>query len=335
MDKHGLRRENLRLLRMGLLELRQATKPQLAKRLNLSVVTVNALLQDLLQQGEAERVMEAISSGGRPAEQYRYVSSRKLVLTACLHEQARHDMLSLALVDLLGECHPLVQTYLPEVTVERLGKILAEYASKYSQIIKVLIGLPGVEQGGILRVIDYPELKNQPLAASLQKLLGKPVEIVNDINATIVGRGAALGSVAAHENIIGVYWPQQYPPGAGILLEGRLYKGRDGMAGEIGQRFGWPGQAAENISHEEQLLFMCELLTRMWNPHRLVFYDERLTEEKLQELSGRLAKLLPEWVVPQLELRQQVHEDFHLGMHAMAGQILQHALEHEGMREQR
>lgn len=332
MNKNELRLENLRLLRRGLLDLRQATKPQLAQKLGLSVVTVNALLQDLLEWGEAEKVREAVSSGGRPAEQYRYVADRKLVLTANLHEQTGRDMLSLALVDLLGDSHPLVQSYLHEITVERLGEIMAQSVREYPQIVRVLIGLPGVENGGILKVADYPELKDRPLSVSLQERLGKPVEIVNDINATVVGRGAALGKAATKENIIGVYWPLQYPPGAGILMEGRLYQGRNGMAGEVGNRFGWAGQEAQPKKHEEMVLFLCELLTRMWNPHRVVLYDERMTDELLQEIRARLAEILPEWILPQMELRHELHEDFQQGLRVLAEQRLLQELERENMR---
>ena len=72
MDKKDLRRKNLELLRGALKKLRQASKPRLAEETGLSVVTVNALMQTLMEKKEAEPVTEAVSIGGRPAQQYRF-----------------------------------------------------------------------------------------------------------------------------------------------------------------------------------------------------------------------------------------------------------------------
>ena len=49
MDKNGLRQQNLSLLRRTLKELHRATKPQLAEVSGLSVVTVNSLLKELIE----------------------------------------------------------------------------------------------------------------------------------------------------------------------------------------------------------------------------------------------------------------------------------------------
>ena len=56
MDKKDLRLKNLQLLRDALRKLRQASKPRLAEETGLSVVTVNALMQTLLEKNEAEPV---------------------------------------------------------------------------------------------------------------------------------------------------------------------------------------------------------------------------------------------------------------------------------------
>ena len=54
MDRNDLRSRNLELLRSALRSLRVVTKPQAAEVTGLSVVTVNTLMQELMEAGEAK-----------------------------------------------------------------------------------------------------------------------------------------------------------------------------------------------------------------------------------------------------------------------------------------
>jgi glucokinase len=82
-------------------------------------------------------------------------------------------------------------------------------------------------------ILDTPNLGfcNFPLAKRLAKELGVPVRLENDVNAGVYGeflKGAARG----YRHVVGIF------PGTGIggglVLNGRLFKGAEGNAGEIG-----------------------------------------------------------------------------------------------------
>jgi glucokinase len=82
-------------------------------------------------------------------------------------------------------------------------------------------------------VIDTPNIgfRNFPLRDRLQDSLGCPVQLENDVNAGIYGEFRA-GVAVGYTNIVGVY------PGSGVgggmILDGRLYRGARGSAGEVG-----------------------------------------------------------------------------------------------------
>jgi glucokinase len=95
------------------------------------------------------------------------------------------------------------------------------------------MSVPGVlnRKKGI--VVEAPNLgmKDFPLEEELSREFGKPVILENDVNAGVYGEfinGAAKG----YEHVLGVF------PGTGIggglIINGKLYRGASGNAGEFG-----------------------------------------------------------------------------------------------------
>lgn len=97
------------------------------------------------------------------------------------------------------------------------------------------VGVPGIvdaERGVVGADIHYaPELAGAPLAARLGDRLGLPVFVDNDVNALALGEwtwGAGRGARSLVLLALGT------GVGAGIILEGRLHRGRSGFGGELG-----------------------------------------------------------------------------------------------------
>ncbi len=322
MDKKDIRRANLQILRQALMDLGQATKPQLAEAAGFSVVTVNALIKDLVDGGEAEavKVVAPGESGGRPAQQFAYCRNRKLLLLLYMFEEQGRDKLVLAVENLLGEIIWQKDVFPPAVTEDILLAELQAVLEEFPKISQVLLGMPGVEVAGRMLVIDYPALKDLTLTFDLSKKLGLPVRFCNDINAAVMGYGKGCPE-AAGETIIGLYWPHGYPPGAGILLRGRLYTGRDGIAGEVGCRFS-SGEAYHEGEFSRMAAAEIIRLARYWNPHRLVIYREGLTEGALAEILRECQQELPRELLPQVELGSAFAQDYVQGLQKIGRELL-------------
>jgi glucokinase len=101
-------------------------------------------------------------------------------------------------------------------------------------ISAVSVAVPGtvnVSQGLVVKVPNVPALDGFQLAAALESELGWPVLLENDANAAAIGemwRGAGQG----YNTIICVTLGTGV--GGGIILDGELWRGADGSAGEIG-----------------------------------------------------------------------------------------------------
>jgi len=64
-----------------------------------------------------------------------------------------------------------------------------------------------------------------------------------------------------------------------VLINGEVYLGKDGMAGEVGRRFSRAQYPASMEEHFADVVDMVKSLIGHFNPHRIFFYDEELTAE--------------------------------------------------------
>ncbi len=82
-------------------------------------------------------------------------------------------------------------------------------------------------------VLETPNLgfRDFPLKARLEKALGIPVILENDVNAGTYGE-LRKGAAAGYRHVIGLFPGTGI--GGGIIIDGKLYRGATGGAGEIG-----------------------------------------------------------------------------------------------------
>lgn len=103
------------------------------------------------------------------------------------------------------------------------------------------VGAPGLvrpEDGVVATSPNFPAWRDVPLQQELEARLGLRVRVENDVNAFAVGEfqwGAAKGGRDVLVVALGT------GVGGGLILEGRLRRGPDGTAGEVGHVTVRPG----------------------------------------------------------------------------------------------
>ena len=101
-------------------------------------------------------------------------------------------------------------------------------------VVAVSIMVPGgvdFDKAVVLQAPNLPSLVNFPLKAELQQRLGWPVFLENDANAAAVGE-MWLGAARGCRNVVSVTLGTGV--GGGVILDGKLWRGSHGTAGEIG-----------------------------------------------------------------------------------------------------
>jgi len=115
-----------------------------------------------------------------------------------------------------------------------IKSLIAHKRLKKNQILGVGVGMPGFinpQKGLVLFLPNIPGWHNVPFAGILSKRLGLPVFIDNDVNLITLaewkkGVGKNIANLVCITLGTGV--------GSGLILDNRLYRGEDFLAGEIG-----------------------------------------------------------------------------------------------------
>jgi glucokinase len=118
--------------------------------------------------------------------------------------------------------------------LESAHRALEQANVAISELIAVGVGAPGLsnpETGILFTSPNLPGWRDVPLRDIMQERLGKKTFLINDANAAALGEfyfGAARGA----RNFI--YITLSTGIGGGIVIDGRIYTGAIGAAGEVG-----------------------------------------------------------------------------------------------------
>lgn len=148
--------------------------------------------------------------------------------------------LRIGLVDAAGNIHKQVKQQTPkEDSPEAVVGALAAVANEWRHaddgpIVASAVMVPGAvnaDQSVVLQAPNLPSLIDLPFKSLLQERLGWPAVLENDANAAAIGemwRGAARGCSDVVSVTLGT------GVGGGVVLDGKLWRGAHGSAGEIG-----------------------------------------------------------------------------------------------------
>jgi predicted NBD/HSP70 family sugar kinase len=217
------------------------TKPALAEYSRISRPTISKLVDELEEQGLAERVGVATptASGGKPGTLYRFnaegVQSAGVFLTV--------DTVRVALVNgngrVLGSLErPLGLDRRPEpvlnVIVETLQDLLASLHVTLAQLLGIGVGVPGLTSfatGVVHFAPHFPRWHDVAVRDLLKARLGIEVWVDNDCHVQALaerhfGAGQSCTDFVTVESGIGV--------SAAFYLQDMLYRGVGETAGEVG-----------------------------------------------------------------------------------------------------
>jgi predicted NBD/HSP70 family sugar kinase len=233
-----LREMNQRLLLDRLFRDGPATRPQLARDAGLSLPTVSAALADLEQAGLVRRCGGPEATHGRPAAFYEANPTAGTVVGVDIG----HEWLRLLVTDLAGEPLSRLEVRntarsartLVDLVSRTVTEAVDEAGIQPAAVTHTVIGAPGVfdaHRGRVAYAANIPGWQRPGLADALAERLGSSLTIDNDANLAALGEytyGAAREARHLAYVMIGT------GVGLGLLLDGQVYRGATGAAGEIG-----------------------------------------------------------------------------------------------------
>lgn len=222
-----------------------ATRPRIAADTGLSKPTVGQALLDLEQHGLVRTAGRTVAGPGRAAVVYEVNAAAGHVLGVDIGR----GLIRAAVADLSGD----VVARLDQPNKARSSNVLlrtvrgcAEEAVRAAgldlpDLVATVVGTPGVPDRGsatLHRAPNLPGWERRGLLNELRSVMGTELIVENDANLAAIGEheaGAARGVDVSVCLTVGT------GIGMGIVVDGALFKGAHGAAGEVGYLpFGWP-----------------------------------------------------------------------------------------------
>src|SRR5262245_17555541 len=212
------------------------SRAEISRRAGISKPTVSLALQSLLDAGLVREVDHDPGGPSYGAVFFEPVPDAALVLGLDLGAR----FLRGAICDLQGE---LQARHDVELRAADAGEALDAIADLHRTLVAAagvdgalvdgtVVGVPGVvdSETGCIHMTSVVGLDGMPFALEVERVLGLPTTVENDINLAALGErwlGVARGVEDFAFLSIGTGL------GAGIVLHGELHRGRHGAAGEL------------------------------------------------------------------------------------------------------
>lgn len=228
------------------------TRAQLAAATGLARSTVAQRVDQLMAAGLIEEVGEAPSTGGRPPAMLGFNSEAGVVLVADLG--ATHSRLAVS--DLAAR--PLAETRLEMDIGEGPEAVLGKVEAAFEQLLQTAgvpdervggigVGVPGPVEFAAGRAVNPPIMPGwhgYPIRDRLADRFSVPVLVDNDVNIMALGEHWVMDPAPPDLVFVKV----GTGIGSGLILGGKLHRGAQGAAGDMGH---------VQIATEEPVLCAC------------------------------------------------------------------------------
>lgn len=214
------------------------SRADLAERTGLSVPTVSTITDDLQKVGLVEDLGQGDSTGGRRPQLYGFNAGVRQIVALSLSK----TKLTTALLDMNGNIITRYEQTLrvinePEKGIKEIvaavENLMASEKVSQKEIAFIGLSVPGVVNSDGDLVISSPlQWYDIPLGQRLRDHFQLPVLVEND-GITAVWAEREMGAGQGRNHIV-VFLGQDTGISSGIILNGQIYRGVSGVAGEIG-----------------------------------------------------------------------------------------------------
>ena len=213
-----------------------ATNNDLAKELGLSVPTVAKIISEMLEEGLLNEYGKLETAEGRKPTLYGLNPDSGYFIGVDINQTT----ISIGLMNFHGDLVELLndEPYIPQNTEESLDELckkildfIATVNVDKKKLLNICINISGRVNPDSGYSYSFYNFSEEPLTKLLEEKLGYPTRIDNDSRAMTYGE-YMKGCVKGESNVL--FINLSWGLGMGIIVNGTLYKGRSGFAGELG-----------------------------------------------------------------------------------------------------
>lgn len=210
-------------------EARLLSRGDLVELTGLPPGTLTALVRELIAEGYLIERGPGVNTTGRPRAMLEFNPRAELVAAVSLEPHR----ISCEIADSNGAVMAHRSARLGGDVVETVCQFVLELVGSNRPSLRgVAIAVPGVSSDGAVRLAPSVGLvEARPIGQSVERELGVPVLVDNDVNLMaageqVAGAGKDVGDLLLVHVADGI--------GAGLILDGKVRRGASGAAGEVG-----------------------------------------------------------------------------------------------------
>ena len=211
------------------------SRAEIARITSLTRTTVSDIVADFLAGGLVSEIGVGESMGGKSPILLSLVEDSRYLIGLDL----AHNLFRGAIVNLRGKIRELVTLPVNSRNGDEALGLVYEILDKLIKVatvplVGIGIGTPGlvnINEGVVVNAVNL-DWKDLPLARLIQSRYRLPVSILNDSQAAAMGEYTYGQGHTSESNLIVIN--ARHGIGAGIVIQGKLFHGDGGGAGEIG-----------------------------------------------------------------------------------------------------
>lgn len=312
----NVKKNNLSLLTHLIKDHGPVSKKELSNLSGLSVVTINKLIPDLLKESIVFPFSTDVITGGRHAVSYVFNEKKKLLLVIKMVETDRTLYFYYYLCDLNGKVIKEKELSAKDLEWSDFLATIDAWKKIYPEIKEIVLGIPGVETSGVLKLVDYPMLKNRAVQQELMDKFKCHVQVENDVNAAILGYAM---NQEKNKIISGIYYPLSFPPGGGVSINQKLLKGQNNFVGEVADFplvADWSKKNLADVDLKKHIYEVLQIFMSTYDPHEVVIYAavERISMNLIDVISKQLIAAYPALNTPKIVLSRKFNTDYLTGL---------------------
>ena len=226
---------NRKLVLDILLQHDSISRAEIARITHLTRTTVSDIVTDLMDDGLVEEVGLGSSMGGKSPILLSVLEDARCLIGLDLAQ----NQFSGAVVNLRGKIREMISLPVNDRGGQEALNLVIEILDRLVKtacqpVVGIGVGTPGLVNTSAGIVINAVNLdwKNLPLAQFLQERYQVPICVSNDSQAAAMGEYTFGRNHKDLENLVAIN--ARHGIGAGVVINGRLFHGDGGGAGEIG-----------------------------------------------------------------------------------------------------
>ena len=201
------------------------------------------------------------------------------------------------------------------IEMQAIIEIIDEAVKENNSIAAIGISIPGQTKDEKIFVSWNEKLNGWNLKKEISSKYDIPVKVENDANLVTVGY-CIKNNIYSRESVVGIYFPKDSLPGASIFWDGKIFTGKDGLAGEIKYLPDFINYrkitSADSVI--EKLINTIVLFNSITAPGLFIIYAENINEDEFQKrvYDNEIIKRQPN--VPVIKVADTFGEDIITGL---------------------